>query len=78
VDPDDLSAKAVAAKIGLPPEQLFKTLAVRGDRNGIYLAVIPANEELNFRALADQTGDRKVAMLALKELQAATVTSAAE
>jgi Cys-tRNA(Pro)/Cys-tRNA(Cys) deacylase len=72
VDPDDLSAEAVAAKIGLPPEQLFKTLAVRGDRNGIYLAVIPANEELNFKALADQTGDRKVAMLPLKEVQAAT------
>jgi Cys-tRNA(Pro)/Cys-tRNA(Cys) deacylase len=30
VDPDDLSAETVAAKIGLPPEQLFKTLAVRG------------------------------------------------
>ena len=36
------------------------------------MAVIPANEELNFKALADQTGDRKVAMLALKEVQAAT------
>ncbi len=42
VDPDDLSAGTVAAKIGIPPEQLFKTLAVQGDRNGIYLAVIPA------------------------------------
>jgi prolyl-tRNA editing enzyme YbaK/EbsC (Cys-tRNA(Pro) deacylase) len=41
VDPDDLSAATVAAKIGIPPEQLFKTLAVQGDRNGIYLAVIP-------------------------------------
>jgi prolyl-tRNA editing enzyme YbaK/EbsC (Cys-tRNA(Pro) deacylase) len=40
VDPQDLSAEAVAAKIGLPPEQLFKTLAVRGGGNGIYLAVI--------------------------------------
>jgi Cys-tRNA(Pro)/Cys-tRNA(Cys) deacylase len=35
VDPQDLSAEAVAIKIGLPPDQLFKTLAVRGDRNGI-------------------------------------------
>jgi Cys-tRNA(Pro)/Cys-tRNA(Cys) deacylase len=72
VDPDDLSAEAVAAKIGLPPEQLFKTLAVRGDRQGIYSAVIPANEELNFKALAHQTGDRKVDMLPLREVQAAT------
>jgi len=44
IDPDDLSAETVAAKIGLPPEQLFKTLAVRSDRNEISLAVVPANE----------------------------------
>jgi Cys-tRNA(Pro)/Cys-tRNA(Cys) deacylase len=72
VDPDDLSAETVAAKVGLPPEQLFKTLAVRGDRNGTCLAVIPANEELDFKALAHQTGDRKVDMVPLKEVQAAT------
>jgi Cys-tRNA(Pro)/Cys-tRNA(Cys) deacylase len=72
VDPDDLSAEAVAAKIGLPPERVFKTLAVRGDRNGIYLAVISGNEELDFKALAHYTGDRKVDMLPLKQVQAAT------
>ena len=72
VDPDDLSAGTVAAKIGIPPEQLFKTLAVKGDRNGIYLAVIPATDELDFKALAHQTGDRKVDMVPLKEVQAAT------
>ena len=72
VDPDDLSAGTVAAKIGMPPEQLFKTLAVQGDRNGIYLAVIPATEELDFKALAHQTGDRKVDMVPLKAVQAAT------
>ena len=72
VDPDDLSAGTVAEKIGLPPEQLFKTLAVRGDRNGIFLAVISANQELDFKALARLTGDRKVDMLPLKEVQAAT------
>ena len=72
VDPRDLSAGTVAAKIGIPPEQLFKTLAVQGDRNGIYLAVISATEELDFKALAHQTGDRKVDMLPLKEVQAAT------
>jgi len=72
VDPNDLSAGTVAAKIGIPPAQLFKTLAVQGDRNGIYLAVISATEELDFKALAHQTGDRKVDMLPLKEVQAAT------
>jgi Cys-tRNA(Pro)/Cys-tRNA(Cys) deacylase len=72
VDHNDLSAGTVAAKIGIPPEQLFKTLAAQGDRNGICLAVISATEELDFKALAHQTGDRKVDMLPLKEVQAAT------
>ena len=72
VDPDDLSAETVAAKVGLPPEQLFKTLAVRSDRNEIYLAVIPGNEELDFKVLAQLTGNRKIDMLPLKEVQAAT------
>jgi Cys-tRNA(Pro)/Cys-tRNA(Cys) deacylase len=72
VDPGDLSAETVAAKVGLPPERLFKTLAIRSDRNEIYLAVIPANEELDFKAIAQLTGKRKVEMLPLKEVQAAT------
>ena len=72
VDPDDLSATTAAAKIAIPPGQLFKTLAVQGDRNGICLAVIPATEELDFKALAHQTGDRKVDMVPLKEVQFAT------
>jgi Cys-tRNA(Pro)/Cys-tRNA(Cys) deacylase len=72
VDPQDLSAEGVAIKIGLPPDQLFKTLAVQGNRSGIFLAVISANQELDFKALARQTGDRKVDMLPQKEVQAAT------
>jgi Cys-tRNA(Pro)/Cys-tRNA(Cys) deacylase len=72
VDPDDLSAESVAAKVGLPPEQVFKTLAVRGDRQGVSVAVIPGNYELDFKALAQLTGDRKVEMLPLKEVQSVT------
>jgi Cys-tRNA(Pro)/Cys-tRNA(Cys) deacylase len=72
VDPDDLSAATVAAKIAIRPQQLFKTLAVQGDRNGICLAVISATDELDLKALAHQTGDRKVDMVPLKEVQAAT------
>jgi Cys-tRNA(Pro)/Cys-tRNA(Cys) deacylase len=72
VNPSDLSAQTVAAKIGLPPAQVFKTLAVHGDRNGICLAVISADQELDFKALAHQTGDRKIEMVPLKEAQAAT------
>lgn len=72
VDPEDLSAETVAAKVGLPPEQVFKTLAVRGDRNGVCLAVIPGDAELDFKALAQVTGDRKMDMVPLKEVQAVT------
>jgi Cys-tRNA(Pro)/Cys-tRNA(Cys) deacylase len=72
VDPDDLSAETVASKIGLPAERVFKTLVVRGDRGGVYLAVIPANNELDGKALARLTGDRKVELVRLKEVQQLT------
>ena len=72
VDPDDLAAETVAAKIGLPPEQVFKTLVARGDRSGIVMAVIPGNEELNLKALATAAGERKIQLVPVKELQALT------
>ena len=72
VDPDDLSAESVAAKVGMPAEQVFKTLVVRGDRTGVCLAVVPGNCELDPKALARLTGDRKVEPVAMKELQPLT------
>lgn len=72
VDPNDLTAETVAAKIGLPPGQVFKTLVVRGDRGGVYLAVIAGNNELDGKALARLTGDRKVELVPLKEVQQLT------
>lgn len=71
-DPGDLSAENVAAKVGFPPAQVFKTLAVRGDRNGVAVAVIPGNYELDLKALAQLTGDRRIEMLPLKEVQSVT------
>jgi Cys-tRNA(Pro)/Cys-tRNA(Cys) deacylase len=68
VDPDDLAAETVAAKIGMPPEQVFKTLLARGDRHGLCFAVIPANTELDLKALAAATGDRKMELVPVKEL----------
>jgi len=68
VDPDDLRAETVAEKIGLPSEQVFKTLLARGDRQGLCFAVIPANSELNLKALAASAGDRKIQLVPLKEL----------
>src|SRR3982750_2826529 len=44
VDPDDLAAETVASKVGLPPEQVFKTLVARDDKHGVCLAVVPGND----------------------------------
>ena len=68
VDPDDLAAESVARKIGLPPEQVFKTLVARGDRTGVLLAVVPGDAELDLKALARASGDRKAEMVPLKEV----------
>lgn len=72
VDPDALDAETVARKIGLPAEQVFKTLVARGDRNGVCLAVVPANAELDEKALARLSGDRKTEVVPLKEVQPLT------
>jgi Cys-tRNA(Pro)/Cys-tRNA(Cys) deacylase len=72
VDPEDLRAETVAAKVGLPAEQVFKTLVVKGDRNGVCLAVIPGNTELDLKALARLTGDRKIILAPLREVQSLT------
>src|SRR5436305_7101557 len=68
VDEDDLSAPRVAEKIGMPPEQVFKTLVARGDRSGVLMACIPANSELDLKALAGASGDKKVELVAVKEV----------
>ncbi|MGO9232322.1 MAG: Cys-tRNA(Pro) deacylase [Bryobacteraceae bacterium] len=72
IDPEALDAETVARKIGLRPDQVFKTLVARGDRNGICLAVVPANMELDEKALARLTGDRKTELAPLKEVQPLT------
>ena len=69
---DDLGAESVAAKVGLPPEQVWKTLVVRGDRHGVSFAVIPGDHELDLKALARLTGDRKVDTVPLREVQPLT------
>lgn len=72
VDPEDLRAESVAAKVGLPAEQVFKTLVVRGDRKGVAFAVVPGDAELDLKALARLSGDAKVDTVPLKEVQPLT------
>lgn len=68
VDPEDLSAVTVAAKVGLPPEQVFKTLVARGDRRGVCLALVPGDAHLDLKALARASGDRRTELVPLREV----------
>jgi len=72
VDPTDLAAESVARKVGLPADQVFKTLVARGDKQGVCFAVIPGNTALDLKALARTSGDRKVETVPLKEVQPLT------
>jgi Cys-tRNA(Pro)/Cys-tRNA(Cys) deacylase len=72
VDPDDLAAESVARKVGLPPEQVFKTLVARGDKHGVCFAVVPGDQQLDLKALAQLSGDKKIDTVTLKEVQPLT------
>jgi Cys-tRNA(Pro)/Cys-tRNA(Cys) deacylase len=72
VDPDDLAAESVARKVGLPAEQVFKTLVARGDKHGICFAVVPGDQQLDLKGLAQLTGDKKIETVPLKEVQPLT------
>ena len=72
VDEDDLSAVHVAQSVGMPIEMVFKTLVARGDKNGILMAVIPGAAELDLKALAAASGNKRVEMVHLKEVFALT------
>ena len=72
VDEDDLSAVHVAASIGMPIEMVYKTLVARGDRTGVLMAVIPGGGELDLKALAAASGNKRVEMVHLKEVFALT------
>ena len=72
VDETDLSAVSVANKVGMPAEQVFKTLVARGDRNGVLMACVPGDMELDLKELAALSGNKKVEMVALKEVQPLT------
>ena len=72
VDPDDLSAPSVARKIGLPPEQVFKTLVCVTDARQHLFAVVPGDAELDPKKLASAAGVRKVELAPLKDVQPLT------
>jgi Cys-tRNA(Pro)/Cys-tRNA(Cys) deacylase len=68
VDESDLSAESVAKKVGLPPEQVFKTLVARGDKTGVLMACIPGSAELDLKAIAAVSGNKNAEMVHVGEI----------
>ena len=68
VDENDLSAPHVAESLGENIEQVFKTLVIRGDKTGVIFAVIPGNGELDLKALAKVSGNKRTELVPLKEV----------
>lgn len=68
----DLSAENAAELLDVPVNRVFKTLVARGDKNGVIVASIPGGSELDLKALARVSGDKKVEMVSLKEVQPLT------
>lgn len=68
VDPDNLAADHVAEELSEPIEQVFKTLVLRGDKTGIIVCVVAGNREVDLKKAAKVSGNKKVEMIAMKEL----------
>lgn len=67
-DEKDLSGLHAAAAVGMPPEQVFKTLVARGDKTGIHVFCIPVCSELDLKKAAKVSGNKKIELVAVKEL----------
>jgi Cys-tRNA(Pro)/Cys-tRNA(Cys) deacylase len=72
VDPEDLTAISVARKIGLPPEQVFKTLLAHTNTGEHVFAVIPGDAELDLKKLAHAAKAKKTELASLKEVEPLT------
>jgi Cys-tRNA(Pro)/Cys-tRNA(Cys) deacylase len=71
-DAEDLSAERLSRELAMPPEEIFKTLLVRGDRTGVFFAVIPTAAKLDLKSLARASGDRSVEVVPLREVRPLT------
>ncbi len=72
VKEDELDAVTVARKVNMPSGATFKTLVARGDKTGVIMACIPGDTELDLKKFAAATGNKKVEMVAVKEIQSLT------
>ncbi len=67
-DEEHLSGEHVASQVSLPADQIFKTLVVRGDKQGVMVFCIPVTMELDLKKAAKAAGDKKIEMTHVKEL----------
>jgi len=72
VDESDLSAASVAARLGMDPDRVFKTIAVRGPKAGPFLCVVPGSAEVDLKKAAKAAGDKSAEPLPLRELEPLT------
>jgi len=72
VDEDDLTGITVANKIGAEPESVFKTLVTSGDKTGYTVFCIPVTSELDLKKAAAASGNKKIEMIKMKDLQPVT------
>lgn len=68
VDETDLSAITVASKLGQNIDQVFKTLVLRGDKNGVFVCIIPGGEEVDLKKAAQVSENKNAAMIAMKDI----------
>lgn len=68
VDEDDLSAIHVAQLTGIPVGQLFKTIVLRGDKTGLFVCVVPGDQEVNLKQVASLSSNKKAEPVSVKEL----------
>ena len=72
VDEDNLAATHVAEELGEDIATVFKTLVLRGDRTGLFVCVIPGDKEVDLKAAANVSGNKKCEMIPMKELLPST------
>ena len=71
-DENDLAAQHVADSLGQDIARVFKTLVLHGDKSGYVVCVVPGNAEVNLKALAKVSGNKKVEMIPMKDLLSVT------
>lgn len=69
---DHLGAEAVFEQLKVPKERIYKTLVIIGDKSGVIVACIPGTSELDLKALAKVSGNKKVELLPLTDLEKTT------